>query len=71
MRRRQIDEVLNYDKSVNLQVLDLHRKQVATWEPGEAGEVADAQTTIDTANTSVNSLFVILDKRRADVNTIS
>ena len=71
IRRRQIDEVLNYDKNVNMQVLDLRRKQVAKWERGEAGEMEDAPNTIDTANTYVNSLFVILDKRRADVNTIS
>ena len=56
---------------MNLQVFDLLRKQVAAWEPGEAGEVENAQTIIDTANTSVNSLFVILDKPRADVNAIS
>ena len=29
IRRRQVDEVLKYVKNVNLQVLDLHRKQVA------------------------------------------
>ena len=57
---------------MNLRVLVLERKQVAPWGP-EGGETCELlhQEVIDTANNSVKSLFVLLDKRRADINTIT
>ena len=72
LRRQQINEILNYDRDMNLRVLALQRKQVALWGP-EGGEIGEAlnQEVIDTANDSVRSLFVLLDKRRADINTIT
>jgi len=72
IRRQQIDEILNYDRNMNLQVLALQRKQVALMGPegGETGEL-QKQDVIDTANTSVNSFLVFLDKRSDDVNTIT
>ena len=72
LRRQQINEILNYDRDMNLRALALERKQVALWGPegDETGGVLN-QDAIDMANESVNSLFVLLDKRRADINTIT
>ena len=72
LRRQQMNEILNYDKDMNLLVLALQREQVALWGPegGETGELLN-QEVIDTANDSVRSLFVLLDKRMADKNTIT
>ena len=72
VRRQRIDEILNYDRNMNLRALTLQRKQVALWGP-EGGGTGDLlnQEVIDTANTSVNTFFVLLDKRTADINTIT
>ena len=72
LRRQQLNEIRNYDTDMNLRVLVLQRKQVALWGP-EGGETSELlnQEVIDTANDSVRSLFVLLDIRRADVNTIT
>ena len=70
LRRQQINETLNYDRNMNLRALALETKQVALMGP-EGGETDESltQEVIDTANESVNSLFVLLDKRRADILT--
>jgi len=70
IRRRQIDEVLNYDRDMNLRVLALQRKQVAKMEPEDEAQVSMQQETIDASNSSLNSFMVLLDKRRADVHTL-
>ena len=68
MRTQQINEILNYDRNINLRALALQRKQVANWgtDGGETGELVN-QDVIDASNSLVNSLFVLLDKRRADI----
>ena len=50
----------------------MQRKQVALWGPegGETSELLNHEV-IYTANDSVNSLFVMLDKQGADMNTIT
>ena len=72
LRKQQINEILNCDRNIRLRVLALQRKQVANWgtEGGETGDLLN-QDVIDASNSLVNSLFVLLDKRRADINTIS
>ena len=68
LRRQQINEILNYDRDMNLRVLALERKQVALMGPeGDGTGIVLNRDAIDMANESVNSLFVLLDKRRADV----
>ena len=69
LRRQQINEILKYAREMNLRALALQRKQVALWGPegGETGELQN-QEVIVAANNSVNSLFVMLDKRWADIN---
>ena len=72
LRRQQINDILNYDRDMNLRVLALERKQVALMGPegDDTGVIMD-QDAIDMANDAVNSLFVSLDKRRADILTIT
>ena len=55
-----------------MQALALQRKQVANYgtDGGETGELLN-QDVIGASNSLVNSFFVLLDKRRADINTIS
>ena len=57
---------------MNLRALAVERKQVALlgqegWETGEL----QTQEIIDMANDAVDSFFTLLDKRRADINTIT
>ena len=57
---------------MNLRVLALQKKQVALMGPeGDATGEFTTQEVIDAANDSVKSFFGLLDKRRADVNTIT
>ena len=70
IRRRQIAEVLDYDKNMNLQVVDMYRKSVARMEPEDHVGISQNQELVDTSNTSISSFLVVLDKRRADVATI-
>ena len=69
-RIHRINKILNCDRNANLQVLALQRKQVALWEP-ESGGTGELQTQqiLDMVKDLVNSLFTLLDKRRADTNT--
>ena len=67
IRRRQIDEVLNYDKNMNLQVLSLERKNVPRMEGVTDLALTQKQSVIDSANTQVNSLMLLLDKKRSEV----
>ena len=67
IRRRQIDEVLNYDKNMNLQVLSLERKNVPRMEGATDLALTQKQSVIDSANTQVNSLMLLLDKKRSEV----
>ena len=67
IRRRQIDEVLNYDKNMNLQVLSLQRKNVSTMEGVTDLALTQKQSVIDSTNAQVNSLMLLLDKKRSEV----
>jgi hypothetical protein len=72
LSKQQTHEILNYDRNINLRALALQRKQVANLgtDGGETGELLN-QDVIDASNSLVNSFFVLLDKRRADMNIIS
>ena len=51
LRKRQIHEILNYDKDLNLRVLALERKQVALMGPeGDETGVTMNQDVIDMAS---------------------
>ena len=70
LRRQQTNEILDYDRNVNLRVLAMQRKQVALMgtEGDETGVLLN-QEVIDMANDGVNSFFTLLDQRRADILT--
>ena len=67
IRRQQIAEVLNYDRNVNLQVVNLEKKGVE--KMGETGALSSLQTqhVLDDTTELINSLMVILDKKKASV----
>ena len=50
IRRRQIDEVLNCDKNMNLQVLSLERKNVPRMEGVTDLALTQKKSVIDSAN---------------------
>ena len=67
IRWQQIAEVLNYDRNVNLQVMNLEKKGVA--EMAETGALSSLQTqhVLDDTSELINSLMIILDKKKAGV----
>ena len=70
IRRRQIDEVLNYDRNVNLQVLSLERKGVSRMGESPDLTLTQKQSVIDSSSAQVNSLMLLLDKKRSEVATL-
>ena len=69
IRRQQISEVLNYDRNMNLRVLDLEKKQVATMQDERTPYVQQDQQGIDNTNTLINNLMVLLDRKRSSTTT--
>ena len=67
LRRQQIDEVLNYDKNMNLQVLSLDRKGVSKMDEASDLTVLQKQDTIDGASTLINTFMILLDKKKPEV----
>ena len=67
LRQQQIDEVLNYDKNMNLQVLSLERKGVSKMDEETDLKVLQKQDVIDGANTLINTFMILLDKKKAEV----
>ena len=71
IRRQQISEVLNYDRNMNLRVLAMDRKQVATnMQDERMPYVQQDQEGIDNTNTLINNLMVILDRKRSSATTV-
>ena len=62
IRRQQIDEVLNYDKNMNLQVLSLETEGVSKMDEENDLNVLQKRDVIDGANTLINNLMILLDK---------
>ena len=65
LRRQKVDEVLNYDKNMNSQVLSLERKGKVDEETDL--NVLQKQDVIDGANTLINTFMILLDKKKAEV----
>ena len=67
IRRQQIAEVLKHDRNMNLQVINLAKKGVA--KMAETGALSSLQTqyVLDDTTELINSLMIILDKKRAGV----
>ena len=72
IRRQQISEVLNYDRNMNLRVLGMERKQVATnMQDDRTPYVQQVQQGIDNTNTLINNLMVLLDRKRSSATTVA
>ena len=65
IRQQQLDEILNYDKNMNLQVLSLERKGVSKMDEERDLNVLQKQDVIDGANTLINTFMILLDKKKA------
>ena len=70
IRRQQIDEVLKYDKNMNLQVLSLEKRGVAKMKEATDLSLTQKQDVIQDANTKVNNLMIRLEKKRAEVSAL-
>ena len=70
IRRQQIDDVLQYDKNMNLQVLNLERRGVAKMDESSDLKSTQNQEVIENANTKINNLLILLDKKRAESSSL-
>ena len=67
IRRRQIDEVLNYDRNMNIQMLISTRRAVSKMNDDTDLQTMQDQTVLDTAANSLSSMTTLLDQKRAAV----
>ena len=69
IRRRLIDEALNYDKHINAAVFDIEKKQVAKYTenllPTE-GVLSNAELMTN-LGAALNAFILLLEKKRADL----
>ena len=70
IRRQQIDKVLQYDRNMNLQAINLEKNSVA--KMGESTDLSATQNqeVIQGANALVNSFMMLQDKKRAEVTSL-
>ena len=70
IRRQQIDEVLQYDRNMNLQAINLEKSSVA--KMGESTDLSATQNqeVIQGANALLNSFMTLLDKKRAEASSL-
>ena len=71
IRRRQIAEVLNYDRNMNLQVLSLERQGVSKMDESTDLSLTQNQDVIEDTNAQIRNLTVVLDKKRAEVSALA
>ena len=67
IRRRQIDEVLNYDRNMNIQMLISTGMAVSKTGDNTDLQSMQDQTVLDTAASSLSSMTTLSDQKRAAV----
>ena len=67
IRRRQIDEVMNYDRNINIQTMISTGSAVSKMDDNTDLQSMQDQTVLDTAATSLGSVTTLLDQKRAAV----
>ncbi|MFM7980227.1 MAG: hypothetical protein ACKPKO_13010, partial [Candidatus Fonsibacter sp.] len=70
---RQIEEVMGYDKHVNVMVMDMERKMVGqtiSGKPEDRYALIDSQKMLDVID-ATNSLRLMLDGKLASLSVIS
>ena len=67
IRRRQIDEVLNYDRNMNIQMLINTGRAVSKMDDNADLQSMQTQAVLDTTATSLSSMTALLDQKRAAV----
>ena len=70
IRRQQIDEVLQYDRNINLQARNLEKGGLAKMNESTDLSTTQNQEVIQGANALVNSFMMLLDKKRAEVSSL-
>ena len=67
IRRRQIDEVMNYDRNINIQTMISTGRAVSKMGDSTDLRAMQDKTVLDTTATSLNTLTTLLDQKRAAV----
>jgi len=70
IRRRQIDDVLNYDRNMNIQTLISTGRAVSKMDEGSDLREMQSQTVLTSTDTAVKSLATLLDQKRAAVLSV-
>ena len=69
LRRRQTEEVLDYDKNINAMVMNIERKNVGlTTESLLPYTQLNAEVN-ESVSTSINQLFVLLERKKSEIHT--
>ena len=69
LRRRQIEEVLDYDKNINAMVFNIQKKNVGlTTESLLPYTQLNAEVN-ESVSTSINQLFVLLERKKSEIHT--
>ena len=69
LRRRQIEEVLDYDKSINAMVMNVEKKNVGlTTESLLPYKQLNAEVN-ESVSTAINPLFVLLERKKSQAHT--
>ena len=67
IRRRQIDEVMNYDRNINIQTMISTGRAVSKMGDSTDLRAMQDKTVLDATATSLNTLTTLLDQKRAAV----
>jgi len=70
IRRRQISEALDYDKNMNKRTFSIQKQQVANMSEGPPRAEQIDQGLVSEAHDTINTLLVILDKKKADLTSL-
>ena len=70
LRAKQIREILDYDKNIDRQVYDLEKKHVSLQDEAVQPFVSVDQNIITSTKDSVTSFLILLEKKKADLNSI-
>ena len=69
LRRRQIEEVLDYDRNINAMVFNIQKKNVGlTTESLLPYTQLNAEVN-ESVSTSINQLFVLLERKKSEIHT--
>jgi hypothetical protein len=71
IHKKQIDEVLNYDRNINSMVVALEKKQVERMTDNVLPYTQLNKVNISSAKGIINPLTVLLEKNQTDIRTLT